>query len=142
MQGGVLNVLGKDGMNHSTAERRIIPVHTSNAQQRLLLARTVLVVEAPAVLPLLDGDGIRRTVVASRMANLGAELLDRVAPQAVVGPLIARDWDILDLALLLAGLRYGGALYACTRPLPRSGLVLDELRASCPGLEIVLLEIG
>lgn len=141
VQGGITNISGRGGMKHSIAERVIVPFEPTTVQQQLLRARTVLVVEAPGVLPLLESDPGRRSVVAAHMSTVGPELMLRVGPQAVVSPLIARGWDILDLGLILADLKFRGTLYAHTRPLPRASLVLRELREACPGVDITLLEM-
>ena len=103
-------------------------------------ARTVLVVEAPGALRLLDASPARQGVVMTRLDMLNARMLAQIAPDAVIGPLIAGTWDSLDLATVLEDLGYGGTLFILTRPLPRAELVLRELRACCPTLTIALLE--
>lgn len=103
-------------------------------------ARTVLVVEAPGALRLLDASPARQGVVMTRLDMLNARMLAQVAPDAVIGPLIAGGWDSLDLATALEDMGYGGTLFILTRPLPRAELVLRELRACCPALTIALLE--
>jgi len=106
----------------------------------LAAARTVLVVDAPSVLRLLHGQPGRQSVVVTQKRMLTAEMIATVRPDAVVGPLITANWDIVDLGLALEMLGYAGDLYALTRPLPRAELVIREVSALCQGLNVRLLE--
>lgn len=116
------------------------PIRASAAD--LAGLRTLLVVEAPGALGLLNPAPGRQSVVITRMAMLGASMLGQVRPDAVVGPLIREGWDVLDLGERLEAAGYGGPLFVLTRPLPRAELVLRELGAVCPRLQIRLLEIA
>jgi len=106
----------------------------------LRLAHTVLVVEAPGALRLLDDNPARQGVVLTQLRMLNSRMLAQVAPDAVIGPLISDGWDGLDLAIALEEMGYRGELYILSRPLPRAGLVLREMRACCPMLSIALIE--
>ena len=75
-----------------------------------------------------------------RQFLLAREDLFLFVADAIVGPLISSDWDIVDLGTTLESLGYSGNLYALTRPLPRAELVVREVGAACPGLTVHLLE--
>jgi len=106
----------------------------------LSAARTVLVVEAPGALRMLNDKPAQQGVVMTQLRMLNPRMLAQVRPDAVIGPLIAASWDSLDLGLALEEMGYQGAFYILTRPLPRTELVLRELRACCPNLSIRLIE--
>lgn len=99
-------------------------------------------VEAAEALRLLEPDRRNRGVVLTQKRMLGAAMIRKVAPDAVVGPLIHADWDIVDLALTLDDCGFRGDLFALSRPLPRAELVVREVAAVCPGLRVHLLEVG
>ena len=103
-------------------------------------ARTVLIVEAPGALRLLNDNPARQGVVMTQLRMLNARMLAQVAPDAVLGPLIADGWDSLDLATALEDMGYRGSFHILSRPLPRAELVLREVRSCCPGLTISLVE--
>ena len=105
-------------------------------------ARTVLLVDASEALQRLHPRPDRQSVILTQMRMLCRAMLDKVQPDAIVAPLIASDWDVVDLGVLLQDMGYEGALYAMTRPLPRAELVLREVGAVCPRLTVRLLEIG
>lgn len=116
------------------------PLHPADSGLRA--ARTVLIVEAQDVLGLLDPAPRRQSVVLTQKRMLTRQMLDSVQPDAIVGPLIAPTWDIVDLAIVLEDLGYAGHLYALSRPLPRAELVVREVGAVCPRLTVHLLEIA
>lgn len=103
-------------------------------------ALTVLVIEAHDALGFLDLAPHRQSVVLTQKRMLSQQMLDTVQPDAIIGPLITAEWDIVDLALQLESMGYSGTLYAVTRPLPRAELVVREVAAVCPGLSVHLLE--
>jgi len=105
-------------------------------------AQTVLVIEAHEALGQIDPAPHRQSVVLTQKRMLSRSMIDTVRPDAVIGPLINTDWDIVDLAMTLESLGYSGDLYAVTRPLPRAELVVREVSAVCPGLKVHLLEIA
>ncbi|KPQ08588.1 MAG: hypothetical protein HLUCCA12_01875 [Rhodobacteraceae bacterium HLUCCA12] len=103
-------------------------------------ARSLMIVEAPGALALVDQDARRRGVVLTRLSSLNPAMLAQVAPDAVIGPLIGPGWDSLDLAIALEEMGYRRNLFILSRPLPHRDLVLRELRACCPKLGITLIE--
>ncbi len=115
----------------------LVPVNTS-----IGTAQMVLVIEANDALGFLDLAPHRQSVVLTQKRMLSARMLQTIQPDAIIGPLISAEWDIVDLALTLESMGYCGALYAVTRPLPRAELVVREVAAVCPGLSVHLLETG
>jgi hypothetical protein len=66
-----------------------------------------------------------------------APLLARLKPQFVVSALFTPGFDILDLAQCLQSCGFQGAYRAINDgALPKPALVLREVRASCPGLDV------
>lgn len=118
----------------------VIPIPVQASPVALKNARTILVVEAPGALRLVGNEPVRQGVVMTQLRMLNAGMLAQVRPDAVIGPLIAGNWDSLDLGLTLEELGYRGAFFILTRPLPRTELVLRELRACCPNLSIHVIE--
>lgn len=104
-------------------------------------ARTVLLIDAAAALPLLKPQPGRQSVVLTQMRMLCQSMLANVRPDAIVAPLIGPEYDIVDLGILLEDLGHSGDLYALTRPLPRAELVVREVGAVCPRLNVRLLEL-
>ena len=105
-------------------------------------ARTILLIDAAEALRLLSPRPDRQAVVLTQMRMLSASMLSRIRPGAVVAPLITADYDIVDLGIRLQELGYRGDLYALTRPLPRAELVIREIAAICPYLNVRLLELA
>ncbi len=125
-------IQGKIPMKGSTT---LVPV-----ARALQAALTVLVIEAPDALRFLAPRPDGQAVVLTQMRMLSAQMLDTVRPDAIVGPLITSEWDIVDLGIALESLGYSGDLYALTQPLPRAELVVREVGAVCPRLTVHLLE--
>jgi hypothetical protein len=106
----------------------------------LTQAATVLIIEAPKALHMLSPQPGRQSVVMTRKNMLTADMIASIKPDAVIGPLITRDWDIVDLGIALQSQGYCGFLYALTPPLPRAELVIREVGALCQSLRVRLLE--
>ncbi len=105
-------------------------------------AGTVLLIDAAEALSLMTPRRDRQSIILTQMRMLNSGMLQNIAPEAIVAPLITADYDIVDLGILLEDLGYAGDLYALTRPLPRAELVIREVGAACPRLTVRLLEIG
>ncbi len=75
-------------------------------------------------------------VIHTRFAHLSAAMLATIQPDLVVAPLFTTGWDIMDLAEVLQSGGYAGPVRILSRPLPRSDLVMSEVRALFPGLEL------
>ncbi|MCY1125622.1 hypothetical protein OU426_02040 [Frigidibacter sp. RF13] len=67
---------------------------------------------------------------------------DGAPPDAVLAPLLAPDFDILDVAERLTRLGFRGVLLISTPHLPDPGTVLAEIRGACTGFRAELVEIG
>jgi hypothetical protein len=111
-----------------------------DSRQELANAGSVLLIEATQALSLLTPRPGVQTVVITHRRMLSAEMLQTVRPDAIVAPLIAPRWDLVELASALAGLGYRGAIHALTRPLPHGELIVGELSALYPQLNFGLLE--
>lgn len=105
-------------------------------------ARTILLIDAAEALSLLSPRPDRQAVILTRMRMLSESMLANVRPDAIIAPLITADYDIVDLGILIEELGHSGDLYALTRPLPRAELVIREVSAVCPRLNVRLLELG
>ena len=112
-----------------------------SADRELMCARTVLVIDAPSSLRQLAPRPGIQSVVVTQKRMLSASMIRTVRPDAIIGPLITPDWDIVDLGLSLEAFGYGGNLFALTLPLPRAELVIREVSAVCPSLNVKLLEL-
>ncbi len=86
--------------------------------------------------PICVGD----VIVHGRFAQLECGVLDRVAPDAVLAPLMAPEWDVLDLAAVLTRSRFKGLLMVVAPPLPSAALVEAEVRALFPTLRFALID--
>ncbi|MCC5988463.1 MAG: hypothetical protein JJT95_12335 [Pararhodobacter sp.] len=80
--------------------------------------------------------------VITRFEMIGPAMLLRIAPVAVIAPLMNARWDITDLAQRLESAAFCGKLLVISAPLPRAELVLRELCNAFPGLDIDLLEMA
>jgi len=72
--------------------------------------------------------------------TLEARLIEGTDPHAVLSPLFWREGDVLEAARLLWNLGFGGPYRVISPPLPRPGMVLDEVLTHCPGLDLALVE--
>lgn len=79
-------------------------------------------------------------VVYSRSVNLSAALLEQIAPDVIVAPVLGQDHDILDIAQSLRDLGFRGTLCGINHPYLHAPLVKAEVRAQCPQLRFQLIE--
>lgn len=84
----------------------------------------------------LDQDDL---VIHTQLRHVSMQMLAEVRPDLIIGPLIAADWDIVDLCHRISRCGYQGRILALTRPLPRADLVAGEVGALFPNLEFGLL---
>lgn len=101
--------------------------------------RRILAVEVGRFGPGLDPDDL---VIHTQLRHVSMQMLAEVRPDIVIGPLIAADWDIVDLCQRISRCGYQGRILALTRPLPRADLVAGEVGALFPHLEFGLLHPG
>lgn len=74
-------------------------------------------------------------------SDLTKDLLNKHRPHHIFSPLVSENFDIIDLAVRLQKLRYGGALRALIPNLPNPQYILSEILALCPDLDVDLIEV-
>lgn len=79
-----------------------------------------------------------RLILAS-YDDMSRQLLERVRPRLVLSPLLARDFDCIDLAQMLFTLGYTGQYRVITGDLPDPTVVHAEIGLLCPGLDFGIL---
>lgn len=72
-------------------------------------------------------------------AHLDRALLEKVAPDRVVVPLISATLDAIQALIRLDAMGYRGTLCALTTRLPKPKMVLSELRGVAPGIAVQLI---
>ena len=75
-------------------------------------ARTVLVIDAPSSLCQLTPRPGQQSVIVTQKRMLCESMIRTIRPDAIIGPLITAEWDIVDLGLELEKLGYRGDLFA------------------------------
>lgn len=83
-----------------------------------------------------------QTIVLTHRRLLSRHVLETVQPEAILTPLIAQGWDLLDLGSFLLENGYHGQLCAVTQPLPRIEMVINEVSAHLPCLAISVIEVA
>jgi hypothetical protein len=111
-----------------------------DSREELANAGSVLLIEASQALSLLNPRPGTQSVVITHRRLLSASMLQTVRPDIVVAPLIAPQWDLVELAAALRGFGYRGTVHALTRPLPRGELIVGELTGLYPDLAFRLIE--
>jgi len=117
-------------------------LHPVSATRVLGDARTVLVIDAPSSLCQLTPRPGQQSVIVTQKRMLCESMIRTIRPDAIIGPLITAEWDIVDLGLELEKLGYRGDLFALTQPLPRAELVIREVSAVCQALNVRMLEVA
>ena len=74
----------------------------------------------------------------SEFDQLTAALLDDIAPDVILSALMGAEFDAVDLARCLAGLRFRGRYRALTTRLPNPETVRAEVQAVAPALDFDL----
>lgn len=77
-------------------------------------------------------------VLFAAFHDITADFLAEAAPLLVVSPLVARQFDCVDLAEVLHRLGYTGCYRAIDMGLPRPEMIVAEIRALAPGLDFGL----
>ena len=83
-----------------------------------------------------------QNVVYADFHEVGPDLIQRVAPRLVVSPILARNFDCVDLAELLGRLRYAGRYRAFGPQLPDPGMITREVRSLVPALDFDVMPLG
>jgi len=123
-----------------TNRQAALQTRQPGSHDELATAGSVLLIEASQAMSLLAPRPGVQTVVITHRRLLSARMLQTVRPDIIVAPLIAPEWDLVDLGATLDGFGYRGTIHALTRPLPRGELILRELGALYPVLSFRLLE--
>ena len=104
------------------------------------LARVVLVIGRADDAALAQAGALGGRMIVSAFPTLNAALLDRLAPDCVIFPLIASSFDALQVIERLAEMGYRGQACVMAPHLPNRRMVEAELRSHGPGLRLVLIE--
>ena len=65
---------------------------------------------------------------------LNADIIDDLAPETILSPLIADTFDAFEVAELLADCAYPGRYCAISGPLPDRDAVIAEVATRAPGI--------
>ncbi len=84
----------------------------------------------------LQADG---RVAFSSLEEVSEESLARLCPTVILSPVLARNFDCIDLAQKLFSLGFTGRYRAVTDQLPDPEMVEREIRHLCPGLDFAIL---
>lgn len=82
-----------------------------------------------------------RRIVFADFHDVSRELLDDVVPHLVLSPILARNFDCVDLAQLLARFRFAGRYRAVGPPLPNPKIITREIRSLVPMLDFDVLSL-
>lgn len=74
--------------------------------------------------------------------TLAPQLLLEHRPDVVLSPLLAQDFDILDVVDRLVRIGFGGRLVAVTGSLPDAVAVQNEVRQQCAQFRFDLVELS
>lgn len=118
------------------AMRSLVPTSVTAARET---AETLLLIEVPQALPLIDKLPRRPSVVIARFRGLDKALLDRVSPHRVICPLISGDFDAMEVLKLLRRLRWKGPVEVVGPEMANPEMVEKELRSALPGRDVSLL---
>lgn len=75
------------------------------------------------------------------LAALEVRLTRGPRPDAVLSPLFWQNGDVMEAARLMWSLDYSGPYRIVSPPLPRPGMVVDEVLSICPGLDVDLVQL-
>ncbi|WP_168769065.1 hypothetical protein [Yoonia maricola] len=75
----------------------------------------------------------------SDFGALTAPMFTEVSPIMVLSPLVADGFDVIDIAIRLAELKYTGRYRAIAEDLPNGNMIRKEVRAHAPDLDFDLL---
>ena len=74
-----------------------------------------------------------------RFENVDRALIEALKPVLVLSPLMWLSFDCVDLALALQSSGYEGRFRVMSPPLPKPDLILSELAAAGPSLQVKLI---
>lgn len=79
-------------------------------------------------------------IILASFSDLSQDLLARIRPKLVLSPLLARDFDCIDLAQMLFALGFGGQYRVISGDIPNPRIVTAEIQSLCPGLDFGVLQ--
>ena len=79
------------------------------------------------------------TIAVDGPARIDSVLLATMAPDRVICPLFAADYDALVVAQLLTKLGFGGTLIVVAPDLPNPRMVEREIRNQAGGLKVAIV---
>ena len=71
--------------------------------------------------------------------EITAELLDHIQPESVFSPVVAQNFDCIELAMTLHNLGFTGAYRAFATNLPKPALIEREVGFICPNLDFKII---
>lgn len=74
--------------------------------------------------------------------GITAELFEILSPQIVLSPLLARGFDCIDLAQMLASIGFTGQYRAIAEDLPNPEIIRREITALCPALDFDVVTVS
>ena len=102
----------------------------------IALTATVLAVEAPEILALIEQNLPLVRLVTLQFRQISQPLLAEIAPAVIVTPLFKGGFDALQLAAVLCDFGYEGWLCVASPTLPNQAMVEAELCAALPRTRI------
>lgn len=73
--------------------------------------------------------------------EMSRRLVDSVAPDIILAPLLGQGFDALDLAVMLEEFQFEGRFRALCPTLPNPKLVMAEIQLLCPSVDFDLFVI-
>ncbi len=102
-------------------------------------AETLLLIEVPRALSLIDRLPRRPSLVITRFSGLDQALIRRVAPDRVICPLVSAEFDAFEVMARLRTIRWQGPVCVIGNDVPDTCMIEEELRAALPGRPVHLV---
>ena len=77
----------------------------------------------------------------SEFSSLTAPVFANMAPTIVLSPLVGDNFDVIDVAIRLTELKYGGRYRAIAEDVPNEDMIRKEVRTHAPDLDFDLLTV-
>ena len=75
------------------------------------------------------------------ISTLSAELASNAQPGVILSPLIANEFDAIDVAMLLVNSRFRGKYIVVTEGVPDPALILSEVKTAAGELDFDLIQL-
>jgi hypothetical protein len=114
-----------------------------DAQARISIAKATVLAVGDTQAWDVHGHGVPSDhhVVYVDFHDVGQDLMQRVSPRLVVSPILARNFDCVDLAELLGRLRFAGRYRAFGPQLPNPTMITREVRSLVPALDFDVMPL-